>query len=141
MKKYVFVVLSMLMLSGLSAQNTGGKIDTLSTGTYYYYPNDAATAALAKAFPKGNLYITMRSDSLSGATLVVNEIQYACANATATPLDWVTQATGSLTSNGAASQTLIFEDILFGADKWRIKSVVTGVQTTKLTKGWRFKSE
>lgn len=123
------------------AQNRNNNLDTLNASeTVYYYPNDAATANAAKTFPLGNLYIQIQSDSLSGATACVTDIQYACTD---TPDTWVTQANGTLTSNGAASQTLIYEDASFGADKWRVRSVVTSgsAQATKISTGWSFKRD
>jgi len=137
--KYILSLIALLFISlGVNAQAENENLDTLNSGeTVYYYPNDAATIALARDFKTGgNLLIMIQSDSLSGATDVVTVIQYANEDASL----WFTQASGTLTSNGAASQTLIFEDAVFGASKWRIRSVANGTQATKISTSWRYKN-
>src|SRR6186713_3207489 len=125
--KYLLSLIALLFISlGVNAQAENENLDTLNSGeTVYYYPNDAASIALSRDFKTGgNLLIMIQSDSLSGATGVATVIQYANEDASL----WFTQASGTLTSNGAASQTLIFEDAVFGASKWRIRSVANGTQ-------------
>lgn len=141
MKKTLFILFAftLFLVNGINAQS-GTNRDTLNASeTVYFYPYDADTDTSANLFPRGNLYIQLRSDSLSGATNVVNEIQYSGSEP---PYDWVTQTSGTLTSNGATSQTLIFEDAVFGASKWRVKSVApSGTQATKIWTTWTFKRE
>lgn len=142
MKKYLFLLLGFIALASPGkAQNVGfANLDTLNASeTVYYYPYDVASDTLSLTFARGNLWIQLRSDSLSGATNVVNEIQYAGRVA---PYNWVTQSSGTLTSNGAAAQTLIYEDAVFGGGKWRIKSVApSGTQATKIWTNAVFKAE
>lgn len=133
--QFTLLLFGFLAAFSLNAQS-GVNRDTLNSGeTVYFYAFDKSDDTAAVTMKGGNLYITLRSDSLSGATNVVNEIQYAVEGDNDL-YDWVTQSSGTLTSNGATSQTLIFEDTFFGARKWRIKSVATGTQATKITTSW-----
>lgn len=141
--KSIFSLVLFLVVSALTtmnAQNSWTGFDTLvADEVVYFYPNDAANDTLSKNFARGNLYLQILSDSLSGATDVVTEIQYASG---VPPFYWVTQASGTLTSNGATAQTLIFEDAVLGARKWRIRSTAgAGTQETEIRYNGDFKPE
>lgn len=110
--------------------------DTLTNAeTAYLYPNDVATAALSPLFKEfGALQVTLTVDSLSGSTAGTITIE-GCYDASCASVATI----ATLTANGATQQVSTTEDSEFLFVKWRVKSVTTGTQSTRLRVGYAWK--
>ena len=130
-------LMSLAVVSNAQVQIRYGTMeDTLTNAeTAYLYPSDAASAALSPLFKEfGALQVTLTVDSLSGSTAGTITIE-GCYDASCASVATI----ATLTANGATQQVSTTEDSEFAYVKWRVKSVTTGTQSTRLRVGYAWK--
>lgn len=140
MKNFLIAIITLFAFSANAQFKSEFRLTDPDTSaqseTNYIYIGGTSWATATAFVDPGELLIVVQTDSLSGATDGTVTIEGACD----TDGTIVSPALGSLTTNGAASQFLVFEDLNAVYLKYRIKIVnESGTQSNKTQAAWAFK--